>query len=408
MTKVAIIGPIYPYRGGIAQYTAFLCRTLNQFLLEKTNRTDLLLISYKRQYPTFLFPGESDKDIRDKDIGATPNVDIEEKDDDNPIKPHFWIDSLNPATWFYTLYRLQRYKPEVLLIQWWTSFWAPLYCLIGVWAWLYNFVLARIFSIEPISLVILCHNVLPHETRWWDIMIAKWAIGWGDRYIVQSETERLRLHAVLPAAQSTVVPHPQYDTLVELRLPQQTARMKLQIDPDVYILLFFGIVRPYKGLKDLLYALPELAQMHPTRAFQLIIAGEFWEDKQVYLDIIWELALSDSIIIDDCYVPTERVALYFSAADVLVAPYLYETGSAVLGMAKGFGLATVSAADIERQHNADRPNDNRPQAIAKTVSQAMQTESDSQIPLENMKDGWEILARAVLGNNRTKRVDQLN
>jgi len=63
MTKVAIIGPIYPYRGGIAQYTAFLCRTLNQFLLEKTNRTDLLLISYKRQYPTFLFPGESDKDI---------------------------------------------------------------------------------------------------------------------------------------------------------------------------------------------------------------------------------------------------------------------------------------------------------------------------------------------------------
>jgi len=143
----------------------------------------------------------------------------------------------------------------------------------------------------------------------------------------------------MPRAQSTVVPHPVYDMFADGRITKEDARERLRLPQDVPVLLFFGIVREYKGLRDLLKAMPKVrARLGEVK---LVIAGEFWENKESYLGLIEGLGIRDSVVIEDRYIPNEEVALYFSAADVLVAPHRRMTGSGAVQMARGFGVPVV-------------------------------------------------------------------
>jgi glycosyltransferase involved in cell wall biosynthesis len=229
-----------------------------------------------------------------------------------------------------TLWRIYRYKPDAVILQWWTTFWAPVWFVLGI--------LQRIFVRK--ALLIICHNVLPHETRWWDALLARSVLRWGSTFTVQSVEEERRLHSLLPGAKTTVVPLPVFDMFADQRVSQEEARKLLGLPLDAPVLLFFGIVREYKGLQDVLAALPKV-QAQVGRVV-LVVAGEFWDDKQPYLDTIERLEIGQLVIIKDCYIPNEDVALFFSAADVLVAPYRAKTGSGVIQMAKGFGIAIIT------------------------------------------------------------------
>lgn len=313
--KVALVGPVYPYRGGIAHYTTMLYRALRE------RGHDVLMVSFKRQYPRWLYPGRSDKDP-----SKQPLVVEDAK---------YWIDSLNPLTWLTTFWRIRRYRPDVIVLQWWTTFWAPVWFVFGI--------LNRLFLKRP--LFYICHNVLPHEVRWGDLWLARLALRWGTRFIVQSEREREVIASLMPEAQTIIVPHPIYNMFADQRIPKREARRHLDLPLDVPILLFFGIVREYKGLKYVLAALPEIrAQLGKVI---LLIAGEFWEDKRRYLEMIGQLGIEDSVIIEDRYIPNEEVGLYFSAADVLVAPYQQLTGSGVVRIAQGFGVPVIFANVLE-------------------------------------------------------------
>jgi len=217
-------------------------------------------------------------------------------------------------------------------MQWWTTFWAPVWFTLGA--------LNRLFLQRP--LIYICHNVLPHEVRWWDPWLAGLVLRLGTRLIVQSEKEMKRLATLVPKAQVAVVPHPVYDMFVGERASKEEARKRLDLPLDVPVLLFFGIVREYKGLGDVLAALPEV-RARLGRVI-LLVAGEFWEDKRPYLEMIERLGINDSVIIEDRYIPNEEVALYFSAADVLVAPYRRPTGSGVVQMARGFGMPAITTS----------------------------------------------------------------
>jgi glycosyltransferase involved in cell wall biosynthesis len=124
------------------------------------------------------------------------------------------------------------------------------------------------------------------------------------------------------------------------RVPKVEARQQLGLPDDVPVLLFFGMVREYKGLRDLLDAMPEIhAKLGEVI---LLVAGEFWEDKCSYLETIQRLGIGHSVIVEDRYIPNEEVGLYFSAADALVAPYRRATGSGVVQMARGFALPVIT------------------------------------------------------------------
>ncbi|MDY6877945.1 MAG: glycosyltransferase [Chloroflexota bacterium] len=305
-----MVGPVYPYRGGIAHYTTMLYRAL------RNQGHNVLLVSFKRQYPQWLFPGRSDRDPSKK-----------------PLKvegARYWIDSLNPLTWLTTFWRIRRYQPDAVILQWWTTFWAPVWFVLEM--------LNHLFLRRP--LVIICHNVLPHEVRWWDPWLAKVVLRGSTRLIVQSVAEEKKLTALIPGAQVVVVPHPVYDMFADERISKEEARKWLGLPLDVPTLLFFGIVREYKGLQDILAALPEI-RARLGRVI-LLVAGEFWEDKQPYLKMIERLDIGDSVVIEDRYIPNEEVPRYFSAADVLVAPYRRVTGSGVVQMAQGLGLPVIT------------------------------------------------------------------
>lgn len=308
--RFVLIGPVYPYRGGIAHYTTRLSQALR-----KRNH-ELLLVSFKRQYPQWLFPGQSDRDPSDNPLEAE--------------EAQYWIDSLNPFTWLTTFGRIRRYRPEAIILQWWTTFWAP--------TWFLLLILNRFFLQRPA--LIICHNVLPHETQWWDPWLARLVLRWGTRFIAQSEEEKRQLRTLIPDAEVEICPLPTFDMLARHRISKREARERLGLPRNVPVLLFFGIVREYKGLEDILMALPEIRE----RLGQVIlaVAGEFWDRKQPYLDTIQQLGIEDSVIIDDRYIPDEEVGIYFSAADVLVAPYRRVTGSAAVQMARGFEMPVVT------------------------------------------------------------------
>jgi glycosyltransferase involved in cell wall biosynthesis len=308
--RLALIGPVYPYRGGIAHYTTRLA----QALIEREH--SLLLVSFKRLYPHWLFPGQSDRDPSGKPLKAE--------------QAHYWLDSLNPFTWLATFRRIRAYRPEAIILQWWTIFWAPAWFVLGV--------LNRLFLHCP--LIIPCHNVLPHEVRWWDPLLAKMVLRWGTSFVVQSEEEERRLHNLVPQARTTIFPLPVLDLWREQVMPKEQARQQLGVPLDTPLLLFFGIVREYKGLQDLLAAMPAIrARLGDVT---LLVAGEFWEDSAPYLETIRQLGIQDEVRLDNRYIPDEEAVVYFSAADVLVAPYRTVTGSAVVQMARGFGLPVVT------------------------------------------------------------------
>jgi glycosyltransferase involved in cell wall biosynthesis len=323
--RFVLIGPVYPYRGGIAHYTTLLQRALCE------RGHDVLLVSFKRQYPRWLFPGVSDRDPSEEPVRARA--------------PKYWLDPLDPLTWLTTLWRMRRFSPDVTVLQWWTTFWTPAWFVVGI---ANRLVLRR-------SLIYICHNVLPHEARRWDPWLARLALRWGTCFVVHSTEERNRLQTLVKSTNIKVSSLPALPILGSERMPKEEARSRLGLPSDALILLFFGIVREYKGLSDVLRALPETRVRIPN--VLLVVAGEFWEAKESYLELIQQLGIGDAVRIDDRYIPNEEALAYFSAADALVAPYRQVTGSAVMRVANALNLPIVHSIAVANRAGSQPADD---------------------------------------------------
>jgi glycosyltransferase involved in cell wall biosynthesis len=237
------------------------------------------------------------------------------------VEAKYFLDPLNPLTWWKTARFIQKEAPDVLVMQWWVPYWAPTFASIALWV--------RRFTSSKV--LFICHNVLPHERGGFDKLLAKLTLRQGHFFIVHSEKDFKELKTLLPNAiiQKTVLPI--YDAFVSWKIRGDEAKGMLGIDGNT--LLFFGLVREYKGLKYLLSAMPKVIERMKAH---LLIVGEFWEDKKHYLEMIKGLGISSYVSIVDKYVPNEELGLYFSAADVVVLPYVDSTQSAVIQLAYGF------------------------------------------------------------------------
>jgi glycosyltransferase involved in cell wall biosynthesis len=304
--KIDLVGPSYPFRGGISHYTTLLFTHLKK-------RHTTKFYSFKRQYPRFLFPGKTDRDD-----SLAPLKDEE-------IRP--LLNSLNPFSWLRVAMRISKDKPDLTIFPWWVVFWAPQFLTIIAYL--------RMFSKTRILFV--CHNVLEHEGHSFKYWLSKRVLRRGDCYIVHSGEERDRLVEAVGERPIAVCFHPTYEAFNEGGIPQDQARDRLGIAED-NVLLFFGFVREYKGLRYLLDALPGIL---PKIDVRLVIAGEFWGSKQDYLRQIDELGIGGKVTIDDRYIPNEEMSVYFCAADLVVLPYVSVTGSGLVQLALGFDMPVV-------------------------------------------------------------------
>jgi glycosyltransferase involved in cell wall biosynthesis len=301
MTRFCLIGPTYPYRGGIAHYTTLLAQHLRQ-------EHEVLLISFSRQYPRWLFPGRSDRDPSERPL----RTDTE-----------YLLDPLNPLIWWRTLRRLRLWQPEIVVIPWWVPFWSPTWAVLG----------RGIKRMKPVpQLLFICHNVLPHEKGKLDKLALRLALAAGDGYVVHAQPDAARLLTQFPQANVAVSPLPTYAAL-----GGRAAKSPVVVPKGVPILLFFGLVRPYKGLDVLLEALARV-----QRPLHLIIAGEFWTDEVAYREQIEALGLATAVTILNKYVPDEEVAALMQTAAVVVLPYRSATQSAVVQVAFGHGKPVIT------------------------------------------------------------------
>jgi glycosyltransferase involved in cell wall biosynthesis len=321
--RIALVGPVYPYRGGIAHYTSLLCQAL------KAQGHEVLLVSFKRQYPALLYPGRSDKD---------PGQSALDKED-----ARYWIDSLNPLSWLLTFWRIMKFGPDRLIFQWWTIFWAPL--------WLTFTLLNGLVLRKPI--VFICHNVRPHDSKDRFRFLSRLIFRFSDACIVHSDEEKRHLKNLVPGARVAVCHLPVFKLFYNNQLSKASARALLKLPPHAPVFLFFGIVRPYKGLKDLVAAFPSIRR--ELEDALLIIAGEFWESRLEYEQLIERLALGSAIRVDDRYIPDIELQRYLSATDIVIVPYRSVTGSAVVQTARGYGVPVVATrlGSLEELASAD-------------------------------------------------------
>lgn len=298
--RICLVGPTHPYRGGISHYTTLLYRHLKK-------KHDTLFIAFSRQYPKWLFPGKTDIDPSLSRI-------------DEPCIQKI-LDSMNPVSWIRSALRVIKYQPDFIIIPWWVSFWAPQFWTISV--------IVKHFS--NARLIFLCHNVVEHESGALNKLLTRMVLKKGDGFIVHSDEDLNNLKRILPGARVQKTFHPTYDVFNMADFNPGTIRSRYNITGN--ILLFFGFVRPYKGLKFLIKAMAKIVKSHDVT---LMVVGEFWKDKDSYLSMIRALDLEKKVVVVDEYVANEEVGNYFCAADLVVQPYISATGSGVVQTAFAF------------------------------------------------------------------------
>jgi len=301
--KISIFSAFYPFRGGISQFSALLYRSLEK------NHT-INAFTFKRQYPNFLFPGQTqlvtEKDIADK-IPATRV-----------------LDSMNPLSFISSASAINNSKSDIYISNYWMSFFGP---AMGI--------IARLLSKKTKQIAIL-HNVIPHEKRFFDIPFNKFFLSKTDGFIVMSDAVLKDLMSLKPNAKYLRIDHPVY-THFGQKIDQKTAQQTLNIANDKKTLLFFGLIRDYKGLDLLLEAFNNL-----DSTYQLIIAGEVYGSFEKYESLIKNSANSSRIHLHNRYINDDEVAAFFSAADICILPYKSATQSGITAISNHFNLPIIA------------------------------------------------------------------
>ena len=291
--KISIFSAFYPFRGGIAQFNARLVRSL-----EKEN--EVTAFTFKKQYPNFLFPGSS----QFEKSGSAPLG----------IKIHTILNTINPFNWLMVARFIRKQKPDFILFRYWLPFFGPCLGTIGKLVKSHTKVLA------------LTDNIIPHEKRIGDHVFTKYFVKNCDGFIAMSKVVLNDLSIFTQNLNKAYSPHPMYENYGDL-ISIDLARKKLNLNPHDKIILFFGLIRHYKGLDILLEALaaPEIK----NQGVKLLIAGEFYDDKNFYLQLIKKLKLQDHVIVHDKFIPNDEVRDYFCASNLVAQTYRNATNSGV-------------------------------------------------------------------------------
>ncbi len=369
--KISLLGPTFPFRGGIAHHTTLLARQLQQ-------DHNLQFISFTRQYPRWLYPGKSDRDNSKQALHNEEAL--------------YLLDSMNPLSWSRTAKAIIDFDPKLLIIPWWVAFWAPSFLHI----------IKTIRKRTEARIVILCHNSVEHESAWWKKKATRAVLSGVDQIFTHSKSETENLRVWLGSSiKITTVFLPTYSDLGGEIVSKEQAKQELNIEGSV--LLFFGFVREYKGLHVLLDALPIVLEEQPCT---LLVVGEFWKDKQTYLQQIQQRGIEEHTRLVDGYLPNEDLASYFCAADLVVQPYLSATGSAVAQLAYGFDRPVIAtrvgslAEVIEDKINGRLVAPDDSQALADAIIDSLQTETlqefNKQATRTKHKYSWEELTKRIV------------
>ena len=383
--KIIVLGTSWPYRGGLATFNERLAR---QFVSEGH---EVEIWTFTLQYPSFLFPGKTQytNEPAPKDLVIRRE-----------------LNSCNPFNWFRVGRAIQKAAPDMLICCYWMSFFAPAYGLVSRIA-------QRNGKTKCVALV---HNMIPHEPSILDKLFAPYFVKSQNGFVALSESvvkdiekvESLKFlaqgHDYLKVERKpkTFSPHPIYDHYGE-QMRKAEACEALGLPTDKNYMLFFGLVRAYKGLDLLLDAFGQVKNQLPD--VQLIIAGEFYEDEDKYHGQIASLGLTDRVIIRNEFVPDGDLRKYFGAADLIVQPYKTATQSGVTQVAFHFEKPMLvtnvgGLGEIVHDHKMGYACEPKAEAIAADLLDYYQNNRQkaytTYLQKEKTKYAWSNMTKAYL------------
>jgi glycosyltransferase involved in cell wall biosynthesis len=295
--KIAFFSALPPFRGGISSFSDFLVRALKRKALIEA-------FTFSKQYPKLLFPGKTQLDS--KASKRYPQI----------------ITSYNPLTYLSARKQLRKVNSDVFIANYWMPFFAPMYVY-----------MSKSFG-KNVFKVALIHNLTPHEPRFFDGYLNRLFIKQFDAFVVLSEKVKQDVLSYRSNANCLVLPHPKYKQFGEVQ-EKAKARALFSISENSKVLLFFGLIRDYKGLDVLLASMK-----HLDESFILLIAGEVYGDKNKYLKQITQIS-EGRILFHDRFISDDEVSNYFSAADCCVLPYKAGTQSGIQAIAASFNLPVL-------------------------------------------------------------------
>jgi glycosyltransferase involved in cell wall biosynthesis len=372
MSKVVIIGPAHPLRGGLA--------TFNQRLAKEFINTGhpCDIYSFSLQYPSFMFPGTTQYSNEPAPEGITIRT---------------VINSINPFNWIKVGNRLKKEKPDIIVVRYWLPLMGP---ALGT-------ILRRVKKNRHSKIVCIADNVIPHEKRPGDKPFTKYFLKSCDAFITMSEKVLSDLRSFQKDKPAQLVQHPLYDNFGPI-ISKAEARKHLGLPENERIILFFGFIRKYKGLDLLLEAMHVLKQSNIPGTPKLLIAGEFYEDQKQYEELIEKLGIKDQLILRTDFIPDSEVQYYLCAADAVVQPYRNATQSGVTPLAYHFEKPMIvtnvgGLPSLVPNEKAGLVVDPVPNAIAEGITKFYQLGEDYFIPhlrSEKQKYSWLNIVNAVI------------
>lgn len=304
--SVLIIGPAFPLRGGgLSSYNERMAR---EFIKEGFDTT---IYTFSLQYPSFLFPGSSQYSTEE----APTDLDIRVK-----------INSINPFNWIKVGLEIKKRKPSLVVVRYWLPFMGPCF----------GTILRLIKWNHTTKIICIADNIIPHEKRFGDAVFTKYFVKPVDAFVTMSESVLNDLKK-FTSKSALEIAHPLYDNFGD-KVNKVEAKKYLSINNDSNIVLFFGFIRKYKGLDWLIEAIHILKQKQffETHKIQFLIAGEFYDDAQPYLELIEKYQLKELIILKNEFIQDSEVKYFLSAADCVIQPYKSATQSGVTPLAYHF------------------------------------------------------------------------
>jgi glycosyltransferase involved in cell wall biosynthesis len=369
--KITILSAAYPYRGGLSHFTYLLYKEL-------IKEHEVNVVTFKLQYPELLFPGKAQTE---------PEVEGEQR-----IPTERLINSINPFNWVTAGVKIKDSEPDILLINFWLPFFGPSFGTI-----------ARIVkSNKKTKIITIVHNVKPHEKRIGDHILTRYLFTCVDYFVLLSRKLEGDLKMIRIDARFKTLFHPVYSIFGD-RVEKETAREYLKVKGEK-IILFFGFIREYKGLDNLLRA---FAILKERTNIKLIVAGEYYSNEEHYTKLIDELNIRDDMFLFNSFIATTDVKYFFSAADVVILPYNHATQSGIVQIANNF-LKPVIATDVGAMAEAVLNNKTgflippkNPEILAETIekfyNENKEEEFVNNIRRESERFSWENFVNGILG-----------
>lgn len=366
--KIAFLSTFYPYRGGIAQFNAALYRAL-----EKEH--EVKAFTFSRQYPDLLFPGKTQYISKSDEADEIPALQI--------------LDSLNPLTYYWTAKKINAFKADLLVISYWMPFFAPSLGMV-----------AKLVGKKGTKVISILHNIIPHEPKIGDLMFNRFFVRQNHACITLSQAVSKDLKTISSTKKHSFHPHPIYEHFGK-KIDKNLACEQLGLPKGKKVLLFFGLIRDYKGLDVLIEAFNDLSE-----EYILVIAGECYGKVEKYLELISKNKNKNRIFKHIRYIPDQEVPLFFSVADLLVLPYRTATQSGVVAVSYHFDLPVIvtdvgSLKELVGKHElglvVSEPNSTEINSAIQTFFKGdLKTKFQINIRQFKNKYSWDSLAREII------------